>query len=66
MIADGSVEVLEALDAALNSEGERQSSAFAPTPSQHKREKVRRLIMRFLDECPEDMSVMDLRQALGA
>ena len=66
VLSDGVMEVQEALDAAMNSEGDRQSSAFAPTPNQHKPEKVRRLLMRFLDECPEEMSVRDLRQALDA
>ena len=65
MLATGGIEVREALDAALNAEGAREPSGTGQIqPNQHKRETVRRLLMRFLDECPDDLTVMDLREAL--
>lgn len=60
----GGVEVQEALDAALNAEGEREPSGRGIQRNQHNREKVRRLLMRFLDECPDDLTVRDVREAL--
>jgi hypothetical protein len=68
MLPTGSVEVQEALDAALNAEGSREPSRGRGgiQPNQHKRETVRRLLLRFLDECPDDLTVMDLREALDA
>lgn len=64
MLPAGGVEVREALDAALNAEGSRKPSGRGIQPNQHKRETVRRLLLRFLDECPDDLTVMDLREAL--
>lgn len=64
MLASGGIEVKEALDAALNAEGSRERNRSGIQPNQHKRETVRRLLLRFLDECPDDLTVMDLREAL--
>lgn len=64
MLPTGGTEVNEALDAALNAEGSRERNRTGVQPNQHKRETVRRLLMRFLDECPDDLTVMDLREAL--
>lgn len=58
------VDVQEALDAALDAEGERERSRSGLQPSQHRRGPTRRLILRFLDECPDDLTVMELREAL--
>lgn len=59
------VEVSEALDAALNAEGEREHSrSRGIQPDQHRRGPTRRLILRFLEECPDDMTVMELREGL--
>lgn len=64
MLERGSIEVREALDAALNAEGSREPNGRGIQPNQHKRGTVRRLLLRFLDECPDDLTVMDLRNAL--
>lgn len=60
-------EVHEALEAALNSEGSRERSHFQqvePQRNDHSRERVRRLLMRVIGELPEDMTIMELREAL--
>lgn len=57
-------EVHEALEASLNAEGSRETSGRGIQPNQHKRETVRRLLLRFLDELPEDMTVFEIREAL--
>jgi len=62
----GGVEIHEAIDAALNAEGEREPSHVASgiQPNQHKRNKVRRLVLRVISELPEDLTVQELREAL--
>lgn len=60
----GGVEVQEAFDAALYAEGDRERSTRAIQPPQHRPEMMRRLLLRFLDECPEDLTVQELREAL--
>ncbi len=62
----GGVEVSEAIDAALNAEGEREPSHVANgiQPNQHKRSKVRRLVLRVISELPEDLTIQELREAL--
>jgi hypothetical protein len=60
------VEIQDALDAALNAEGEREPSHAASgiRPNQHSRVKVRRLVLRVISELPEDLTVQELREAL--
>lgn len=60
------VEIQEALDAALNAEGERKPSHAASgiQPNQHSRGKVRRLVLRVISDLPEDLTVQELREAL--
>lgn len=62
----GGVEVHEAIDAALNAEGEREPSGATRgiQPNQHSRSKVRRLVLRVISELPEDMTVQEVREAL--
>ena len=62
----GGVEIHEAIDAALNAEGERGSSHAASgiQPNQHSRRKVRRLVLRVISEIPEDLTVQEIREAL--
>lgn len=62
----GGVEIHEAIDAALNAEGERRSSHAASgiQPNQHSRRKVRRLVLRVISEIPEDLTVQEIREAL--
>jgi hypothetical protein len=59
--------VAEALDSVCTSEGEREPSSFRHVgrqPDMHKRERLRRLLLRFLDELPEDLTVVELRHGL--
>lgn len=62
----GGVEIQEAIDAALNSEGDREPSHAASgiQPNQHSRRKVRRLVLRVISELPEDLTVQEMREAL--
>lgn len=62
----GGVEIHEAIDAALNAEGDRDPSRAATgiQPNQHSRVKVRRLVLRVISELPEDLTVQELREAL--
>jgi hypothetical protein len=49
---------------AIETAAERHDSVQRATPSPRQIARARSIIQRFLDNCPEDMAVLDLRRAV--
>lgn len=64
MTASQTTAVNEALDSAVNAEGERWPDYGPRRRNPHKRDMVRRLLLRVVSDLPDDLTVSEIREAL--